>query len=63
MFGHLEGLRLAYIGDSNNVAHSLIEAGALSGVDVVVASPAGVPAGGRRAARRDRVRGVPRMVT
>ena len=33
------GLRLAYIGDSDNVARSLIEAGALSGVDVVVASP------------------------
>jgi ornithine carbamoyltransferase len=39
VFGHLEGLRLAYIGDSDNVARSLIEAGALSGVDVVVASP------------------------
>lgn len=39
VFGHLDGLRLAYIGDSDNVAHSLMEAGALSGVDVVVASP------------------------
>jgi ornithine carbamoyltransferase len=39
IFGHLEGLRLAYIGDSDNVARSLIEAGALTGVEVVVASP------------------------
>jgi ornithine carbamoyltransferase len=40
-FGHLRGLRLAYIGDGNNVAHSLMEAGALAGMDVVVATPPG----------------------
>jgi len=40
-FGQLEGLRLAYVGDGNNVANSLVEAGALAGLDVVVASPAG----------------------
>ena len=40
-FGRLEGLRLAYIGDGNNVANSLVEAGALAGLDVVVASPPG----------------------
>ena len=39
VFGRLDGLRLAYIGDSDNVARSLIEAGALSGVEVIVASP------------------------
>jgi ornithine carbamoyltransferase len=39
VFGRLDGLRLAYIGDSDNVARSLMEAGALSGVEVVVASP------------------------
>ena len=39
VFGRLDGLRLAYIGDSDNVARSLIEAGALAGVEVVVASP------------------------
>jgi ornithine carbamoyltransferase len=38
-FGALHGLRLAYIGDSDNVARSLMEAGAVTGVDVVVASP------------------------
>jgi ornithine carbamoyltransferase len=40
-FGTLEGLRLAYLGDGDNVAHSLMEAGALAGMEVVVASPAG----------------------
>lgn len=38
-FGSLHGLRLAYIGDGDNVARSLMEAGALTGVEVVVASP------------------------
>ena len=40
-FGRLEGLRLAYVGDGNNVANSLVEAGRLTGVDVVVAAPRG----------------------
>jgi ornithine carbamoyltransferase len=40
-FGALEGLRLAYIGDGNNVAASLAFGAALSGVELVVASPAG----------------------
>jgi ornithine carbamoyltransferase len=40
-FGDLAGLRLAYVGDGNNVAHSLLEAGALAGLQVVVASPDG----------------------
>lgn len=38
-FGRLAGLRLAYLGDGNNVAHSLMEAGALAGMHVVVATP------------------------
>jgi ornithine carbamoyltransferase len=40
-FGPLTGLRLAYLGDGNNVAHSLMEAGALAGIDIVVATPPG----------------------
>jgi ornithine carbamoyltransferase len=39
--GELAGLRLAYVGDGNNVARSLAIAGALTDVEVVVASPAG----------------------
>jgi ornithine carbamoyltransferase len=40
-FGTLEGLRLAYVGDGNNVARSLALVGALAGVEVVVSSPEG----------------------
>jgi ornithine carbamoyltransferase len=40
-FGALDGLRLAYVGDGNNVAASLVEAGRLLGVEVVSASPPG----------------------
>lgn len=37
----LEGVALAYLGDGNNVAHSLMFAGAKAGMDVRVASPPG----------------------
>ena len=40
-FGRLEGLRLAYVGDGNNVARSLALVGAVAGVEVAVASPGG----------------------
>ena len=40
-FGDLDGLRLAYVGDGNNVARSLAILGGIAGVEVVVASPAG----------------------
>jgi ornithine carbamoyltransferase len=40
-FGDLDGLRLAYVGDGNNVARSLAILGELAGVEVVVAAPAG----------------------
>ena len=39
--GGLEGLRLAYVGDGNNVATSLIEGAVLLGVRISVASPPG----------------------
>jgi ornithine carbamoyltransferase len=40
-FGRLDGLRLAYVGDGNNVARSLAILGAMAGVEVVVSSPPG----------------------
>ena len=62
-FGELDGLRLAYVGDGNNVARSLAILGELAGVEVVVAAPARLPARGgprgeadRRSARRRRRR-------
>jgi ornithine carbamoyltransferase len=39
--GSLEGLRVAYVGDGNNVARSLATLGALAGLHVAVASPRG----------------------
>jgi ornithine carbamoyltransferase len=40
-YGSLEGLRVAYVGDGNNVARSLALLGTLAGIDVALASPAG----------------------
>ncbi len=39
--GSLDGLRVAYVGDGNNVARSLAILGTLAGMHVAVASPAG----------------------
>jgi ornithine carbamoyltransferase len=41
LFGSLDGRRLAYVGDGNNVTASLGYAAALSGVELTVASPPG----------------------
>jgi ornithine carbamoyltransferase len=40
-FGQVEGLTLAYVGDGNNVAHSLMLCGALLGVHVRIGCPLG----------------------
>ncbi|MDE3226800.1 MAG: ornithine carbamoyltransferase [Nitrospirota bacterium] len=39
--GRLRGLKLAYVGDGNNVANSLIEAAAKTGMAISLACPAG----------------------
>jgi len=39
--GELAGVRVAYVGDGNNVARSLALLGTLAGMDVAVASPVG----------------------
>ena len=38
-FGDLRGLKLAYVGDGNNVANSLMLLGAAAGMEVAVATP------------------------
>ena len=59
-FGDLRGLKLAYVGDGNNVCHSLLTVGSRLGVHVRVATPAGyepdpaVVSEARRAARESR---------
>lgn len=40
-FGKLEGLKLAYVGDGNNVCHSLLEGAAKLGVNISIATPEG----------------------
>ncbi|MEK7286305.1 MAG: ornithine carbamoyltransferase [Nitrospirota bacterium] len=39
--GKFQGLKLAYLGDGNNMAHSLMEAGAIVGMNVTIATPVG----------------------
>jgi ornithine carbamoyltransferase len=56
-FGSLRGLKLAYVGDGNNVCHSLLITGARLGVELRVGTPEGygpdsaIVAEARRAAR------------
>lgn len=56
--GDLRGVRLAYVGAGNNVVHSLIEAAALAGMQLAVATPerfapdAAIVAGARAIAAR-----------
>ncbi len=38
-FSSLKGLKMAYFGDGNNVAHSLLQAGAKTGMHLAVATP------------------------
>ncbi len=39
--GKLEGLKMAYIGDGNNVAHSLLHGCSKTGMDIAIATPKG----------------------
>lgn len=39
--GQLQGVKIAYIGDGNNMAHSLMLGGSMLGMDVAIASPKG----------------------
>ncbi|HVT60870.1 MAG TPA: ornithine carbamoyltransferase [Thermoanaerobaculia bacterium] len=55
IFGGLVGRKIAYVGDGNNMAHSLLFGAAKVGMDVAVASPPGYMVNPRYAelARRD----------
>ena len=61
-FGSLRGLKLAYVGDGNNVCHSLLLAGARLGAHMRVATPAGydpapeIVADARRTARETKAK-------
>ncbi len=44
--GKLEGLKMSYIGDGNNVTHSLLHACAMAGMDMAVATPEGYECAG-----------------
>jgi ornithine carbamoyltransferase len=61
-FKSLKGLKLAYVGDGNNVCHSLLVAGARVGAHLRVATPEGygpeaaIVAEARRAARETRAK-------
>ncbi|MEW8976814.1 MAG: ornithine carbamoyltransferase [Symbiobacterium sp.] len=50
-FGTLEGIKLAYVGDGNNMAHSLMDGGAKFGMHVAVACPEGYKPDPARVAR------------
>lgn len=39
--GHLEGVRVAWVGDGNNMSHSWIEAASMLGFDLTLACPGG----------------------
>jgi ornithine carbamoyltransferase len=39
--GRLEGVKIAYVGDGNNMAHTYLHGGALTGMDVRIATPVG----------------------
>jgi ornithine carbamoyltransferase len=62
-FAKLEGLRLAWIGDGNNVCNSLILAAAILGMEITVASPAGYQPKARILEQAKSLGGWPRVVT
>jgi ornithine carbamoyltransferase len=62
-FGSIEGRRLAFVGDGNNVAASLAFGAALSGVELAVASPEGYELDAEIVARARNLGGSIELVT
>ncbi|MDF0591330.1 ornithine carbamoyltransferase [Candidatus Methanocrinis natronophilus] len=62
-FGRLEGLKVAWVGDGNNVCNSTILAAALMGMEMVVASPPGFGPNGKILDQADRLGGGTVVVT
>ena len=52
LLGRLEGIKVAFIGEGNNVSRSLAEACALAGAEFAIASPEGYGLDGSLAERR-----------
>ncbi|MBN1234902.1 MAG: ornithine carbamoyltransferase [Methanotrichaceae archaeon] len=61
-FCKLEGLRLAWVGDGNNVCNSLILASAILGMEITVASPPGYQPKAQIIEQAKRLGGLPSMV-
>jgi ornithine carbamoyltransferase len=61
-FGWLEGLRVAWIGDGNNVCNSLILASAIVGMHIKAASPKGYQPKAQIMEEAKRLGGVPEIV-
>ena len=61
-FGKLEGLRLGWIGDANNVCNSLILAAAILGMDITVAAPQGYQPKAQILEQAARLEGRPEVV-
>jgi ornithine carbamoyltransferase len=61
-FGKLEGLRLAWVGDGNNVCNSLILAAAILGMEITVASPQGYQPKARILEQANSLGGCPKVV-
>ncbi len=65
-FGDIRGLKVAYVGDGNNVCNSLLIAGATLGADLMVICPPGYdpsPEALRIASQRARISGADIMIT
>lgn len=54
-FGKFDGLTLVYVGDGNNVAHSLMLGGAIMGLNVTIVTPAGFAPAAEIASRARRL--------